>query len=179
MDDLTRFFLLSQTFKNLHTSLRVVERVPVGRTEIQCLAVRRPQRFELLGRLQSVVKRKLPTQLSYSDRMTSARSGPDTMVVRTTTGNRGRDLPASASRWTPAVAVFVVLNLLCLGQTVAKRKHHWKADVIKNHLKNHKSLEGMVRLVDGGSQHEGTGWEKSQKCKTGVAESTNLNYIQS
>lgn len=39
---------------------------------------------------------------------------------------------------------------------VNKRKHHhWKANVIKNHLKGHKSLEGMVRLVDGESEYEG------------------------
>lgn len=39
--------------------------------------------------------------------------------------------------------------------TDPKRKHHWKLNVIKNHLKNHKSLEGMTRLVDGKSEHEG------------------------
>lgn len=37
-----------------------------------------------------------------------------------------------------------------------KHRHHWRANLIKNYLKNHKSLEGMVRLVDGESEYEGT-----------------------
>jgi hypothetical protein len=68
----------------------------------------------------------------------------------------------SCGRW-PAAAVLVALSLHLMlllllppGHLAVKRKHHWKADVIKNHLKNHKSLEGMVRLVDGESEHEGT-----------------------
>jgi len=41
------------------------------------------------------------------------------------------------------------------------RKHHWRADVIKNHLMNHKSLEGMARLVDGQTEYEGTNERKT------------------
>lgn len=85
------------------------------------------------------------------------------MIADETTGYRGRGSRSSARK--PAAALFVValslqmlLLLLLLPsvvQSAVKRKHHWKADVIKNHLKNHKSLEGMVRLVDGESEHEG------------------------
>lgn len=57
------------------------------------------------------------------------------------------------------ISVIIFLLLLLWGSEMAnsvKRKNHWKADVIKNHLKNHKSLEGMVRLVDGQSEYDGT-----------------------
>lgn len=66
---------------------------------------------------------------------------------------RGHRSSAAAVVVTTAAAVLVALSVL---QTAhAKRRHRWKADVIRNHLKNHKSLEGMVRLVDGGSEYEG------------------------
>jgi len=59
-----------------------------------------------------------------------------------------------------AVSVLALGLLSLVGPTVDgrradKRRHHWKVNVIKNHLKNHKSLEGMVRLVDGESEYEG------------------------
>lgn len=85
------------------------------------------------------------------------------MVVTGTTGYRGRGMRRPAGRSAAAVslvALSLLLVLLHQGQSAevrqaAKRKSHWKANVIKNHLKNHKSLEGMTRLVDGQSEHEG------------------------
>lgn len=80
------------------------------------------------------------------------------MVTGVVAGYRGR-------RSAAPVALSLLLLLLLgplLGQTadgrraaVKRKHHHWKANVIKNHLKNHKSLEGMVRLVDGESEYEG------------------------
>lgn len=94
-------------------------------------------------------------------------------MVTATTGYRGCGLRRPAGR----SAAAVLLLALCLpplllhqGQPaeirqVAKRKSHWKANVIRNHLKNHKSLEGMARLVDGQSEYEGmiTNIKKQQK----------------
>lgn len=82
------------------------------------------------------------------------------MVSHTgSTGYRGRGSRSSARKPPAAVLVALSLQLVLLllpsGHLAVKRKHHWKADVIKNHLKNHKSLEGMVRLVDGESENEG------------------------
>jgi len=87
------------------------------------------------------------------------------VTVAATLGYRGRGLRTSNGRRPAAevlMAVFVLaLGLLSLlGPTINcrradKRRHHWKMNVIKNHLKNHKSLEGMVRLVDGESEYEG------------------------
>lgn len=89
------------------------------------------------------------------------------ITTAATSGYRGRGLRTSngrrpAAEVLMAVSVVLALGLLSLlGPTVDcrradKRRHHWKANVIKNHLKNHKSLEGMVRLVDGESEYEGT-----------------------
>lgn len=94
----------------------------------------------------------------YSDR-----DREPVQMVTATTGYRGRGTWTFARR---PVAIFSVLLLLLRSQMAdsVKRKHHWKADVIKNHLKNHKSLEGMARLVDGHSEYEGMN-ENTKKKK--------------
>lgn len=89
----------------------------------------------------------------YSDRYREP-----VQMVTGTMGYRGRGIQVFAYR---PVALLVILSILiCLwgpqSADSVKRKHHWKADVIKNHLKNHKSLEGMIRLVDGQSEYDGT-----------------------
>ncbi|VVC37410.1 Immunoglobulin-like fold,SRCR domain,SRCR-like domain,Lysyl oxidase [Cinara cedri] len=55
----------------------------------------------------------------------------------------------------PLILLVLALQILAPLVDCRHKHHHWKANVIKNHLKNHKSLEGMVRLVDGGSEYEG------------------------
>lgn len=62
--------------------------------------------------------------------------------------------PSAVPR-TSALLLPLLLLLLLDPVSAAKKKHHWRANVIKNHLKNHKNLEGMVRLVDGKSDAEG------------------------
>ncbi|XP_050429469.1 lysyl oxidase homolog 2 [Adelges cooleyi] len=55
----------------------------------------------------------------------------------------------------------LVVFLILIGDSssikLAKKKKdkHWKARVISNHLKTHKTLEGMVRLVDADNEYEG------------------------
>jgi len=88
------------------------------------------------------------------------------VTTAATSGYRGRGLRTSNGR-RPAAEVLMAVSVLALGllslvgptvdcRRADKRRHHWKVNVIKNHLKNHKSLEGMVRLVDGESEYEGT-----------------------
>ncbi|XP_026812005.1 lysyl oxidase homolog 2 [Rhopalosiphum maidis] len=87
------------------------------------------------------------------------------MVTAATSGCRDRDLRKSNGR-RPVAEVLMVMFMLALGllslleptvdcRRAVKRRHHWRANLIKNYLKNHKSLEGMVRLVDGESEYEG------------------------
>ncbi|XP_008178980.2 lysyl oxidase homolog 2 [Acyrthosiphon pisum] len=87
------------------------------------------------------------------------------VTTAATSGYRGLGSRTSNGR-RPAAEVFMVVSVLVLGllslvgptvdcRRADKRRHHWKANVIKNYLKNHKSLEGMVRLVDGESEYEG------------------------
>jgi len=88
------------------------------------------------------------------------------VTTAATSGYRGRGLRTSNGRRRPAAEVLMAVSVLVLGllslvgptvdcRRADKRRHHWKVNVIKNHLKNHKSLEGMVRLVDGESEYEG------------------------
>jgi len=87
------------------------------------------------------------------------------VITAATSGYRGRGLRTSNGR-RPAAELLMAVSVLALGllslvgptvdcRRADKRRHHWKVNVIKNHLKNHKSLEGMVRLVDGESEYEG------------------------
>lgn len=80
------------------------------------------------------------------------------MVTAATSSYRGR---RSAAEILMAIFMLVLGLLSLLELTVdcrraVKPRHHWKANLIKNYLKNHKSLEGMVRLVDGETEYEGT-----------------------
>ncbi|XP_050536045.1 neurotrypsin-like isoform X2 [Daktulosphaira vitifoliae] len=53
------------------------------------------------------------------------------------------------------LVILFYIDAFKLEKIKIKNDKHWKVNVIKNHLKKHKSLEGIVRLVNSNNENEG------------------------